>query len=256
VLGTSDGPGSGVSRAGDPRASSFGPTAHRYEARRPGYPAAIVGWLLERARPRSRIADVGAGTGKLTRVLRTAGHPVVAVDPDPGMLAELRRAVPGTPSVRAGAESLPFADARLDAVVVAQAWHWMDHDRAAAEFARVVRPGGIVGLVWNVRDTADPLAEGLAALTSAIDLADTGEERELTLPGGAFGDGELLITDNPHDYSVEELVELVSTWSHVAMGPDPAGVLRGVRRLAEEHADASGRLRYRLRTRCHRFVRR
>jgi SAM-dependent methyltransferase len=172
------------------------------------------------------------------------------------MLAELRAAVPGTPSVRAGAESLPLADARLDAVVVAQAWHWMDHGRVAAEFARVVRPGGVAALVWNVRDTTDALAEGLTALTSAVDLADAGEERVLTLPGGAFGDGELRVIDNPHDYSVDELVELVSTWSYVAMGPDPAGVLHSVRRLAEEHADASGRVRYRLRTRCHRFVRR
>lgn len=247
---------SGVSRVGDPRAFSFGSTASQYEARRPGYPASAVDWLLAPVTPPAVVADVGAGTGKLSRIVADAGHRVVAVEPDPGMLADLRRAVPGVDAVEGRAESLPVPDASLDAVLVAQAWHWMDHGRAAAEFARVLRPGGLAGLVWNVPDTSDDLANALTDLTSAIDLADADEGQGLVLPHPDFAPGEVMTVDNPHDYSVSDLVELVATWSYVARGPDPQGVLARVRELAERHADPSGTVTYRLRTRCHRFLRR
>jgi SAM-dependent methyltransferase len=138
----------------DGRATSFGAQAGSYEAGRPEYPFAAVAWMLETIPEGSRrIADVGAGTGKLTRALTAAADAeVVAVDPDPAMLEALRTAVPGVPTFVGTAERLPLLDASVDAVVLGQAWHWVDAEAASAEIGRVVRSGGALRLIWNLRD--------------------------------------------------------------------------------------------------------
>lgn len=138
----------------DERATSFGAQAADYEAGRPEYPFDAVAWMLEPMPVGSRrIADVGAGTGKLTRALVSAPDAqVVAVDPDPAMLAALRDGLPGVPTFVGTAEALPLPDASVDAVVLGQAWHWVDPEAASAEIGRVVRSGGVLGLVWNIRD--------------------------------------------------------------------------------------------------------
>ncbi|MBO0979272.1 class I SAM-dependent methyltransferase [Microbacterium sp. SD291] len=139
---------------GDERATSFGAEAGSYEAGRPEYPFEAVAWMLE-TMPEGvrRIADVGAGTGKLTRALANAPDAeVVAIDPDPTMLAALRDRVPGIPTFAGTAEHLPLPDASVDAVVLGQAWHWVDPVAASAEIGRAVRPGGVLGLIWNIRD--------------------------------------------------------------------------------------------------------
>lgn len=135
-------------------ATSFGARAGDYEVGRPDYPFEAVAWMLERMPHGSRrIADVGAGTGKLTRVLAEAPDAeVVAVDPDPVMLATLRGAVPGVPTFQGSAEKLPLPDASVDAVVLGQAWHWVDPVAGSAEIGRAVRGGGVLGLIWNIRD--------------------------------------------------------------------------------------------------------
>lgn len=138
----------------DEQATSFGVQAHSYEVGRPEYPFAAVAWMLD-ALPHGsrRIADVGAGTGKLTRTLLGAPDAeVVAVDPDPEMLATLRTAVPGVPAFVGTAEHLPLPDDSVDAVVLGQAWHWVEPLAASAEIGRVVRSGGVLGLIWNIRD--------------------------------------------------------------------------------------------------------
>ena len=139
---------------GDARATSFGVEADTYEAARPDYPFEAVAWMLERLpHGARRIADVGAGTGKLTRVVAKAPDAeVVAIDPDAAMLTKLRDAVPGVPTFVGTAESLPLPDASLDAVVLGQAWHWVDPVAASAEVGRVLRSGGTLGLIWNARD--------------------------------------------------------------------------------------------------------
>ena len=138
----------------DERATSFGAAAGDYEASRPDYPFEAVAWMLENLPiGSSRVADVGAGTGKLTRVLADApGSEVIAIDPDAAMLAKLRESVPGVPTFLGTAEKLSLPDASLDAVVLGQAWHWVDPVAASAEIGRVVRPGGTLGLIWNLRD--------------------------------------------------------------------------------------------------------
>ncbi|TQJ31704.1 class I SAM-dependent methyltransferase [Microbacterium sp. SLBN-146] len=134
---------------------SFGAAAGAYEAGRPDYPLEVVRWLLEPARladRRIRVVDAGAGTGKLTRVIVEAEAEVVAVDPDPDMLAVLRSRVIGVPAFTGTAEHLPLPDASVDAVLLGQAWHWVAPDAGAREAARVLGPGGLLGLVWNIRD--------------------------------------------------------------------------------------------------------
>jgi SAM-dependent methyltransferase len=125
-----------------------------YEAGRPDYPFDAVAWMLQRMpQGARRIADVGAGTGKLTRVLADAADAeIVAVDPDAAMLAALHEQLPAVPTFVGTAEALPLPDASLDAVVMGQAWHWVDPAAGSAEIGRVVRPGGVLGLIWNVRD--------------------------------------------------------------------------------------------------------
>jgi SAM-dependent methyltransferase len=148
-------------------ARSFGDAASVYEAGRPEYPVEAVEWMLapvpDPGRP-LRVADVGAGTGKLSRRVAGLGADVVAVDPDAAMLAELRRRVPDVEVHVGTAERLPLPDASRDAVVLGQAWHWVDQAPASREVARVLSPGGVLGLVWNLRDVAVPWVARLSEL--------------------------------------------------------------------------------------------
>lgn len=150
----------------DERATSFGAQAGNYEVGRPEYPFDAVAWMLERMPADSRrIADVGAGTGKLTRALVAApGAEVVALDPDPAMLAALRDAIPGVPTFVGSAERMPLPDASLDAVVLGQAWHWVEPVAASLEIGRAVRSGGVLGLIWNIRDERQEWVRRLTAI--------------------------------------------------------------------------------------------
>lgn len=148
-------------------ASSFGAVAAAYAEHRPVYAEAAVEWVLEPVRGRRplRVADIGAGTGKLTAMLVRLGAEVTAVEPDPDMLAELRRAMPAVRSVPGSAEELPLADASVDAVLAGQAMHWFDLDRALPEIARVLTPGGVLAGLWNVDDDRVDWVAGLARIS-------------------------------------------------------------------------------------------
>jgi SAM-dependent methyltransferase len=132
------------------RSLSFGQEAAAYERGRPSYPPEAIDWLLP-ADARD-VLDLGAGTGKLTIRLVERGLSVVAVDPIPEMLEVLTGSLPDTPALLGTAEEIPLPDNSVDSVLVAQAWHWFDPERAVKEVARVLRPGGRLGLVWNTRD--------------------------------------------------------------------------------------------------------
>lgn len=131
-------------------ALSFGEEAAAYERGRPSYPPEAIDWLLSCGA--KDVLDLGAGTGKLTTRLVQRGLNVVAVDPIPEMLEVLRGSLPDTPALLGTAEDIPLPDDSVDSVLVAQAWHWFDVDRAVKEVARVLRPGGRLGLIWNTRD--------------------------------------------------------------------------------------------------------
>jgi SAM-dependent methyltransferase len=138
---------------------SFGAAAAAYAEHRPDYAQAAVRWALELA-PGPRVLDLGAGTGKLTATLVALGTEVIAVEPDPAMLAELRRELPAVPALPGNAEAIPLPDASVDAVLAGNALHWFDMDIAGSEIARVLVPGGILAGLWNLSGSAGarPLA--------------------------------------------------------------------------------------------------
>lgn len=132
-------------------ATAFDNASREYERGRPGYPSEAIE-ALERSLDlgeRSVVVDLGAGTGKLTRDLVKRFSRVIAVEPLPEMRDRLRRLVPTAEVTNGTAEQLPLSDRLADAVLVAQAFHWFDGPRALDEIARVLRPGGGLGLLWN-----------------------------------------------------------------------------------------------------------
>lgn len=139
--------------SGGPRGLSFGAMAEEYDQWRPSYPAAAVGWLSPA--PPARVVEIGAGTGRLTSLLVARGLAVDAVEPDPRMRAVLTRNNPAARCHAGDSTTLPVEDASVEAVLVADAWHWFDPVPAMEEVRRVLRPGGWLGLVWNV--VAEPV---------------------------------------------------------------------------------------------------
>jgi SAM-dependent methyltransferase len=140
---------------GTTQSSSFGAVAAQYDAARPRYPEALfdaVEELSGRPLRGARVLDVGAGTGIVTRLLLGRGAEVVAVEPTPGMAAQLRGVLPQVPLVRADGNRLPFADGSADFVTYGQAFHWTTPARSVPEARRVLRPGGALAVFWNVRD--------------------------------------------------------------------------------------------------------
>ncbi|AZP19504.1 class I SAM-dependent methyltransferase [Streptomyces aquilus] len=134
------------------RAQSFNAAAAQYAANRPSYPPALfdaVEDLAGRPLTGARVADVGAGTGIATALLHARGADVLAVEPGEGMAAQFRRSNPGIPIVRGDGNTLPLADASVDLLTYAQAWHWTDPALAVPEALRVLRPGGALALWWN-----------------------------------------------------------------------------------------------------------
>jgi len=234
----------------DEMATSFGAEAENYEAGRPEYRFDAVVWMLEPMSEGSRrIADVGAGTGKLTRVLAHAPDAeVVAIDPDPAMLAILRATVPGVPTFRGSAESLPLPDASLDAVVLGQAWHWVDPVAASTEIGRVLRPGGVLGLVWNIRDEREGWVRRLTEIMH-------GSNAEIMLAGGGpvvaapFGPLEEESWEWVRPISRAQLHSMAASRSYIITASDDekARIRREMDELFDElglHADATIDLPY------------
>jgi SAM-dependent methyltransferase len=207
--------------------SSFGAAAAAYAEHRPGYAEAAVQWALEPVRDRQpvRVADIGAGTGKLTATLAGLGAEVTAVEPDPQMLAELRRTMPAVRSVPGSAEEIPLPDASLDAVLAGQAMHWFDMDRALPEIARVLRPGGVLAGLWNVDDDRVGWVARLAEISkrkSSITLtrwrdgeAQSRQERLLGAGSDRFAAAEVGEFGHGQPRTADSLLATIGTHSHL-----------------------------------------
>ncbi|CCE05878.1 Methyltransferase type 11 [Bradyrhizobium sp. STM 3843] len=145
----------------------FSKESASYERGRPEYPDGLLGWLRDSlgAKPGAQVVDLGAGTGKFTRLLARTGADVVAVEPVDAMRERLALASPGIRALAGTAESMPLDDRSVDAMGCAQAFHWFANSRALQEIHRVLRPGGKLGLVWNVRDES---VDWVAAITAII----------------------------------------------------------------------------------------
>jgi SAM-dependent methyltransferase len=234
--------------AKDERGRSFGAVAADYAAWRPSYPADVVEFLVGGAAPR-RVLDLGAGTGQLSEPLLAAGHDVVAADTSADMLVALRGRLPGVPTVVAGAEELPLPDDDVDAVVAGQAAHWFDPVRAAAEFRRVLRPGGTVGFAWNTREDTTDWSRALAELQAADARDQTGDRPESNAAVVAAFAAELggsvvaHTTRWAHRVPPEAVVGRAASSSRVALLDEAAraAYLEEIRDLLATHPQTRGR---------------
>ena len=207
---------------------AFGSAAELYDAVRPSYPSEAVRWLVGEA-PR-RILELGAGTGIFTRVLEASGHEVVAIEPDAEMRARLLARSPGVETYHGEAEAIPLPDASFDAVVCAQAHWWFDPERAYGEIARVIRPGGVFGAIWNTPDSRNALAADLNAI---------GADIPEPVLGARFSSLEAMSFPHAVTYTHETLLLLVKSRAYfIAAAPEiQQEIEQAVARLAATAPD-------------------
>jgi SAM-dependent methyltransferase len=220
------------------RATSFGGWAEEYDRWRPAYPAAAVEWLLPA--DGGRVAEVGAGTGKLTDALVGRGVDPDVVEPDGRMLALVRARHPGLRTHEAGATALPLPDRSVAAVLVADAWHWFPRPEAAAEVTRVLRTGGWLGCVWNEPRPAHAWQWEALALDPALARPD--DLPPLERLGLTDGRAEQRAFRWTWALTPAQWRGFVSTVSHVRLLPDDerAAVLDRTERLVAGAAGADG----------------
>jgi SAM-dependent methyltransferase len=195
------------------RATSFGPAAADYAMHRPGYPDAAVEWALRPVRRRKvvRVLDLAAGTGRLTEALQRAQVNVIAVEPDPQMRAEMLRRVPGVAVLEGYGEDIPLPDGRVDAVLVGQALHWFDQERALPEIARVLNPGGVFAALWNSDDHRVEWVVEYSRLSGFP--PDKAAQRPPVAEHEAFGPVQWETFENSHRRTIESLLATVGTFS-------------------------------------------
>jgi SAM-dependent methyltransferase len=248
----------------DHRARSFGSIAREYHRHRPGYPAAALDWALAPAAPARTLLDLAAGTGKLTADLVGRAAEVIAVEPDAGMLDVLREALPGVTALAGTAERVPLPDASVDAVLVGQAYHWFDPEPATAEMARVLRPGGVLALLWNGEDHDVDWVRGYYEVVGrpAPDTppgrpADPRHAGPAAHPG--LGPVQSARFDNTQPVTAAALLDTLGTYSWVSTRPDAERerTLRDARDyLARRPETRDGQFPLPLRTEVLRAVRR
>uniref|UniRef100_UPI0031D9C8FE class I SAM-dependent methyltransferase n=1 Tax=Saccharothrix mutabilis TaxID=33921 RepID=UPI0031D9C8FE len=196
------------------RANSFGPQASAYAQHRPDYPAAAIRWSLEPLGPGPHdVLDLAAGTGKLTGGIVAEGHHVTAVEPDEAMLSELVRHCGGVRALPGSAERIPVPDATMDAVLVGQAFHWFDPDKALPEIARVLRPGGVLAAMWNMDDLTVPWVAEFGKVSGSA-AAATGVTGRALPDHPLFRDPEDTTFPHTHRRTAESLVATVGTHSY------------------------------------------
>src|SRR5215217_5625348 len=223
-----------VARAG------FDSGAAAYERGRPSYPSTAVDLVVEELRigPGLRVVDLGAGTGKWTRLLVERGARVVAVEPVAGMRDELVAAVPEAEVLDGPAESVPLPDGSVDVVTAAQAFHWFDAPAALAEVARLLRSGGGLGLVWNERDESVRWVAELNAIMKGPRGGVPAYEEHVDWAAVVAADGRFTPLEHRAIGSAQEvdeatLLDRVRSTSYIAALPEDRreGVLEEVQRL-------------------------
>jgi ubiquinone/menaquinone biosynthesis C-methylase UbiE len=207
---------SGLHRAA---AVGFARSADAYERGRPEYPAAAIEHVRALV-PGKRVLDLAAGTGKLTRPLLAAGLDVIAVEP----VAEMRALLP-VAGLAGTAEAIPLEDGSVDGVTVGQAFHWFAGDAALAEIARVLRPGGVLALVWNRRVEEEPVHAAIEAIIGPF-RGDTPSHRVGDWRGAfehtsAFGPLDETIFESAQEADADALEARVASISFIA-SLDPA----------------------------------
>ncbi len=200
------------------RRLSFGSVATDYDRYRPAPPPQALDWLIPPGA--QAVLDLAAGTGAVTRELVGRAQRVIAVEPDERMRAVLSARCPEAEVLAGRGEDIPLPDAAVDAVVISSAWHWLDHERAVPEITRVLRVGGVLGVMWISRDVRVPwVAEfnQLREVGRRVDRAQPGRRRrELMFPTGTPMSA---VKEHTVEYSLpmtkDELFGLLGTYSRV-----------------------------------------
>jgi SAM-dependent methyltransferase len=254
------------------QATSFGNVAGHYDRVRPGPPGPALDWLVPAGCQDA--VDLAAGTGLFTRALRVLAARIVAVEPDERMRQVLAERSPGV-DVRAGwGEAIPLPDASTDAVFVSTAWHWLDPARAVPEIARVLKPGGRLGVIWTSRDRDEDWVAELDLLrapgayqagtgsgeprTAAEVRARLDRHHTVTLPAGAaFRGQEAASFRFTRTISVDDVLDWLATSSEVITAPaaDRAATLDRCRTALAARADGAGILEMPMRSWCWRAQR-
>lgn len=219
-----------------PLAQNFAAVADEYERGRPDYPQAAVGALafelgLSTAPP-ARILDLGAGTGKLSRALISGGFDVIAVEPLESLRTVLASKI-GSDRVRIGtAEAIPLPDASVDAVTVADAFHWFDHAVALVEIRRVLRPGGGLCVIvmapdWSGCSWAHELGTLLSGRRPAHPFFDGPPWHETVAAAGGFGPHRQIRVTTHEPTSAERIENHLASMSWLAaLDDEPRAAFR------------------------------
>ena len=194
---------------------SFQDGGEHYERVRPGYPQESADWLVP-AGARDA-ADIGAGTGKFTSLLAERGLGTVAVDPSADMLGQLRRTLPDVTAIEGSAEDTGLEPESFDLVTVAQAWHWCDPGLASTEIARILRPHGVLGLIWNQLDTSVPWVHRLSRIMHA---GDVHKPHFRPAVGPEFAGLESHLTRWEDSVTTEDIQELAKSRSYYLAASD------------------------------------
>lgn len=213
----------------DPLAEAFAGIAEAYDRARPDYDSEPIAWLWDELGlgPASTVVDLAAGTGKLSRVLMGRGAELVAVEPQGPLRELLQRRVPEATVLDGTAESIPLTDGAADAVLVGEAFHWFDGDRALPEVHRVLRPRGGLALLWHNGRWEGPWSEELFARLDQVPTPDVRPENRphTKLWQRAFERSELFDPLHHETFArvlrltVPEAVDLIMSWSYVAARP-------------------------------------
>jgi len=236
----------GVHRAA---AEGYGTAADAYRRSRPGYPDRLVTWLADELRigPDTDVLDLAAGTGAFTRSLVPTGARVVAVEPVAQMRRILAVELPGVPALDGTAEQIPLPDGSMDVVTVAQAFHWFDGPAAAREIHRVLRSGGRLGVIFNVRDESVPWNRRITQTLASLE-GDAPRHRHARWRA-ALNTGEWFFRPRelsvPFDWPVTRagFLDRVGSISFVASAPEEAraGLLSEVKGMLDADPDLAGR---------------
>jgi ubiquinone/menaquinone biosynthesis C-methylase UbiE len=189
----------------------FSSASTTYVSGRPGYPDAVEEWLKTELKIGSgqAVIDLGAGTGRFTERLIKTGAKVIAIEPIVEMLSILRQTCPGVDARQGTASEIPIDKNCVDAVFCAQSFHWFASKEALAEIRRVLKPGGVLGLIWNIRDET---CDWVAALHRIIEPYQTGTpqfdsgEWRRVFPASGFSDLNETSFDHVHSGEFQAVV--------------------------------------------------
>jgi len=227
----------------------FSTEASTYAHGRPDYPADLKAWLRETLGidPESTVIDLGAGTGKFTRLLKSLGIDVVAIEPVEAMRTEFAKNLPDVRILEGTAESIPLESGTAQALVCAQAFHWFATEPALAEIHRVLKPNGRLGLIWNVRDES---VDWVAAITDIITPYEGDTPRfhngnwRRPFIGRYFSDPEVTCFPYTQTGSAQEvIIDRFMSVSFIATLPpaEKAKVVEQLQALIQTHPSLRGR---------------